>query len=514
MIEDLYKVKIIRDFLSLFSDNKWKYIISLTLEYGILNLRKNHNIASLSLEDLEIINNNIKEEENKKKANRNSPMNNPTPTRSRQTNNLMLIEKSVSSNGRATSEPNKRFKAFKPPSQWRTGDKVLYVKGRHAQFVGNSKEIITDRNSELDRTSRSMRKDIYPKWWGDVSKNLMTEKIQKLKQIDYSEDKETRNNEEGIIHDFDNSIINSVMTNNIEEVRHYKEITPSKQNNQPYNKQYSNSNQNCNINQNYNDNRYENNSEIYQEGNEETYENNYNGNYINNQNYNTNNNTNAINTNSNIKNKTTNQIKKNQFKTSNANNYYYENGNYHIVNENEDNYTPTTNYIKEKENYNGTNTNYTKNKNNVNLPNQQVKKQYNKQQQGNEVYIDERNRLGNIGNTGNIGITSKKTKNNIINNDNHNNHNYVHTNNYTQINTIESSTNDPEENEQFYGYQNNNCRTNENNNYNYNINYTDNNKTNTKVNRNRLNEYVKSKNQAKPRKNSKLAKRRVMIVVL
>jgi len=52
MIDQLYKRKIIRDFLSLFSDNKWNQLITITLEYGILMLKSNYNLASLSLDDI------------------------------------------------------------------------------------------------------------------------------------------------------------------------------------------------------------------------------------------------------------------------------------------------------------------------------------------------------------------------------------------------------------------------------------------------------------------------------
>lgn len=52
MIDQLYKKKTIRDFLSLFSDNKWNQLISITLEYGILMLKSNHNLASLSIDDI------------------------------------------------------------------------------------------------------------------------------------------------------------------------------------------------------------------------------------------------------------------------------------------------------------------------------------------------------------------------------------------------------------------------------------------------------------------------------
>ena len=51
-MDQLYKKKTIRDFLSLFSDNKWTQLVSITLEYGILTLKSNYNLASLSLDDI------------------------------------------------------------------------------------------------------------------------------------------------------------------------------------------------------------------------------------------------------------------------------------------------------------------------------------------------------------------------------------------------------------------------------------------------------------------------------
>jgi hypothetical protein len=52
MIEILYKRKIIRDFLSLFSDLKWNQLIIHTLEYGILQLKQKSSLASLSIDDI------------------------------------------------------------------------------------------------------------------------------------------------------------------------------------------------------------------------------------------------------------------------------------------------------------------------------------------------------------------------------------------------------------------------------------------------------------------------------
>jgi hypothetical protein len=64
MIEMLYKKKIIRDFLSLFTENYWKQLISCILEYGIINFKKHHNIASLTPEDIIAVVESLKKEEN------------------------------------------------------------------------------------------------------------------------------------------------------------------------------------------------------------------------------------------------------------------------------------------------------------------------------------------------------------------------------------------------------------------------------------------------------------------
>ena len=64
MIELLYKKKIIRDFLSLFTENHWKQLISSLVEFGIINLKKQHKIASLTAEEIIQIVENLKQGEN------------------------------------------------------------------------------------------------------------------------------------------------------------------------------------------------------------------------------------------------------------------------------------------------------------------------------------------------------------------------------------------------------------------------------------------------------------------
>jgi len=72
MIEEFYKKKVIRDFLSLFNDTKWKELLFLIAEYGIIILKRNHNIAALSIDDLSNIIDELKEadQKNQKKLNK------------------------------------------------------------------------------------------------------------------------------------------------------------------------------------------------------------------------------------------------------------------------------------------------------------------------------------------------------------------------------------------------------------------------------------------------------------
>lgn len=136
MIEDLYKKKAIRDYLSLFSESKWKKLIPLTLEHGILHLQKKTNITCLSLDDISQMNDSIRS----KLESKNKP------------------EKDVSQyEGRTVTESSNvvrsKSKEMRPSSKWRKGDSEIFKK----------KEKKEKKN--VDETS-SLNSDIYPKWWG------------------------------------------------------------------------------------------------------------------------------------------------------------------------------------------------------------------------------------------------------------------------------------------------------------------------------------------------------------
>lgn len=54
-LEKLLRRKVIKDFLSSYSEGKWESLIQTTLEIGLVYLEKNYNISKLSLENLQNI---------------------------------------------------------------------------------------------------------------------------------------------------------------------------------------------------------------------------------------------------------------------------------------------------------------------------------------------------------------------------------------------------------------------------------------------------------------------------
>ena len=108
-MEDFYKKKIIRDFLSLFSQSKWKNLCTYLIEYAILLLKKNYQISSLSLEDIEgFVDELIEEQE-----------------RNRKKNYKKLNQNLSTSNSNYSTPQNKLTnltQGNKPSSDWRKGE--------------------------------------------------------------------------------------------------------------------------------------------------------------------------------------------------------------------------------------------------------------------------------------------------------------------------------------------------------------------------------------------------------
>lgn len=73
MLDALYKKKIIRDYLSLYPESKWKALIGYTLEFAVLTLKANHKLASLSFDDIIKITEDLKKVDPTLKQSREAP---------------------------------------------------------------------------------------------------------------------------------------------------------------------------------------------------------------------------------------------------------------------------------------------------------------------------------------------------------------------------------------------------------------------------------------------------------
>ena len=125
-MEEFYKKKIIRDFLTLFSESKWKNLCILCMEYGVLMLKQKYQISSLSMEDIEEFVNDLIEEENKKNQ-----------------KNLKKLRKDIVSNTNFNynnySNINNTSTSFKPSSDWRKGEiKTIFdVEDNNNYYLNN-----------------------------------------------------------------------------------------------------------------------------------------------------------------------------------------------------------------------------------------------------------------------------------------------------------------------------------------------------------------------------------------
>lgn len=116
-MEPFYKKKVIRDFLNMYSQDKWLRLSILCMEYGILSLKEKYRINTLSLEDLEEIVCNLIEEK-------------------------MVQEKSEQKelyNNKHFEKPN-----LKPSSDWRKGEKVPFERveqiDKYSEGISRNKE--------------------------------------------------------------------------------------------------------------------------------------------------------------------------------------------------------------------------------------------------------------------------------------------------------------------------------------------------------------------------------------
>ena len=132
-MEEFYKKKIIRDFLTLFSESKWKNLCILCMEYGVLTLKQKYQVSSLSMEDIEEFVNDLIEEESKKNQK------NLKKLRQGIVSNTNFNYNNNSNNINSNSNANNTSTSFKPSSDWRKGEVKTIFDNEDNYFEQNNK---------------------------------------------------------------------------------------------------------------------------------------------------------------------------------------------------------------------------------------------------------------------------------------------------------------------------------------------------------------------------------------
>jgi len=212
MIEHFYQVKIIRDFLNLFSQQKWKSLLTNVLQIGILQLKNNCNLTTLSFDDIS----NLVETLKKKGPTTSNNSNNYNNSKNTNNTNVPSVPKKEEiarkeindnnirskSDNRVVSEPNNnkqsgnnaKINNFKPitiqksSTKWRKGDDVCFnprqKKYSKSPVQKSSKK--HDINDIDDDDTESLNSIVYPKWWGGDKEEFKVSK----QQIKYLKKKE------------------------------------------------------------------------------------------------------------------------------------------------------------------------------------------------------------------------------------------------------------------------------------------------------------------------------------
>jgi hypothetical protein len=172
MIEQILKTKANRDFLRQYNSQVYKYIIPLLVEFGILFLKQNFNIANLSVEDMKEVIMNLRETFD----------NNETKERGRTNSNIQNEEK-LNNEIRRQETGNKIYSRSKsassqqmrkPSSDWRNGDRTQFnnkinsLQEMKKIYRDSSVSPNNDPNLQRER-SPSLNPNIYPIWWGNQS---------------------------------------------------------------------------------------------------------------------------------------------------------------------------------------------------------------------------------------------------------------------------------------------------------------------------------------------------------
>jgi hypothetical protein len=151
MIEVLYKKKIIRDFLSLFTENYWKQLIGYILEYGIITFKKHHNIASMSPEDITQIIDKLKRDENLEEK----KMTNLLKTRSiskEKTNSLIKSQSKTQIVSKPIINPQQR--SITPQRSSNFNNKLRLKTNSDSDSKNKPKKPILNKMNESDNESR------------------------------------------------------------------------------------------------------------------------------------------------------------------------------------------------------------------------------------------------------------------------------------------------------------------------------------------------------------------------
>ena len=133
-MEEFYKKKIIRDFLTLFSESKWKNLCILCMEYGVLTLKQKYQVSSLSMEDIEEFVNDLIEEESKKNQK------NLKKLRQGIVSNTNFNYSNNSNNMNSNSKANNTSTSFKPSSDWRKGEVKTIFDNEDANNIYSNNE--------------------------------------------------------------------------------------------------------------------------------------------------------------------------------------------------------------------------------------------------------------------------------------------------------------------------------------------------------------------------------------
>lgn len=131
MMEILYKKKVIRDFLSLYSEKYWTQLVSHILEYGIILFKKKYTISALSPEDIFEIVENFKKELNiydKKIIKKNTSSR--STSKNKNTFSSRSKEKNLISNSSSKSKTGSSKNIFKPKGSASIGKKNTIDKDR------------------------------------------------------------------------------------------------------------------------------------------------------------------------------------------------------------------------------------------------------------------------------------------------------------------------------------------------------------------------------------------------